>query len=344
MSKRVLLTGVGGFIGSHCLKYFIENTDWEIVGIDSFRHKGTPQRLIDIAGEETLANDRVAIHKHDLSVPINHQLENLLLERTLAGWQKPIDIIINMASESAVERSIDDPVACLKNNFDLTLNMLEFARRVKPERFFQVSTDECFGEAKTRPHEEWDVLLPSNAYAASKACQEMLAIGYWRTYDVPVIITSTMNNIGEGQDPEKFLPTIIQKVATFQDVPIYGDDVNNIGSRYYLHAVNHADAFVFLSQQPISMYKAGADRPDKYNVSGDQELTNLELAEMVAEIIGKDLSWKLVLSESARPGYDRRYALDGSKMKALGWQPPLSLRESLEKTVKWYLANPHWIL
>jgi dTDP-glucose 4,6-dehydratase len=248
-----------------------------------------------------------------------------------------------MASDSAVERSTQDPVACLRNNYELTINMLEFARRIKPSIFFQVSTDEVYGQAKpNQSHVEWDVILPSNPYAASKAAQEAVAIAYWRTYDVPVVLSNTMNNIGEWQDPEKFLPKIIQSVATGKEVPIYGDSEESIGSRFYLHAKNHADVFLFLSKLKPAMYNEGAERPDRYNVCGDVELNNLELAKLIAEFVGKDLKYKLVPSESARKGYDKRYALDGGKLTRMGWTPPISFRDSVKQIVDYTLANPHW--
>jgi dTDP-glucose 4,6-dehydratase len=179
------------------------------------------------------------------------------------------------------------------------------------------------------------------------AAQEALAISYYRTFDVPVVITNTMNTIGTCQDREKFLPKIIWKVATDQPMDIYSDTLSDgsvsIGSRFYVHAENHADAFVWLSERPVSRYSEGHVRPDRYNVVGDVELNNLELAQMVAEIMGKKLNYKFVQSDSARPGYDRRYALDGSKMAQAGWKPPLEFREGLKKIIKWTLDRPWWI-
>lgn len=357
MAKRVLLTGIGGFIGAHCLDHFIKNTDWEIIGIDSFRHKGSVRRIEEIYERDNrwifLYKEewakRVRIYSHDLSVPVDHQLENLIMDRKIDEngklAERRIDYIINMASDSAVERSTQDPTSCLRNNYDLVINMLELARKIKPSIFYQVSTDEVYGEAKpNQAHKEWDVIMPSNPYAASKAAQEAVAISYWRTYDVPIVLTNTMNNIGEWQDPEKFLPKIIQFIALGEEMPIYADSENSIGTRFYLHAKNHADAFVFLSKFPVSMYKDGAERPDRYNVCGDVELNNLELARLVAKIMDKPLKYKLVKPETARKGYDRRYALDGSKLKNKGWEPPLTFEQSIEKIVKWTLDNPHWLV
>lgn len=341
--KRVLLTGASGFIGFHCLRYFLEKTDWFVVCLDSFRHKGTYSRLSEL----DLDPRRCSVLRHDLAVPLDDVLRNKILGGS-AKEPGGINMIINMASDSAVERSLSDPSSCWRNNCELILNMLEFARKSKPSVFFQVSSDEVYGDCpEGYAHPEWDVIAPSNPYAASKAAQEALAISYYRTFDVPVVITNTMNTIGTCQDREKFLPKIIWKVATDQPMDIYSDTLSDgsvsIGSRFYIHAENHADAFVWLSERPVSRYSEGHVRPDRYNVVGDVELNNLELAQMVAEIMGKKLNYKLVHSDSARPGYDRRYALDGSKMAQAGWKPPLEFKEGLKKIIKWTLDRPWWI-
>ena len=356
MPKRVLFTGHGGFVGHHCLEYFLEKTDWEIICIDSFRHKGDITRVKEVVGPDPKNNLRVKTFIHDLTVPFSEPLKNLIFERKInergVVESKPIHMIINMASESAVERSTTEPVGCLHNNWHLAMNMLEFARECEGlTHFFQVSTDEVYGEAPPNgAHKEWDVICPSNPYAASKAAQEAMAISYWRTYGVPVIITNTMNIIGERQNPEKFLPKIIAKIATNQKMPIYGEP-GNIGSRVYLYAKNMADSLVFLSDKPVSSYKQlvadnnTADaRPDRYNVCGDAEFDNLELAQMVAKVMDKELNYELIPSESARPGYDRRYALDGSKLREMGWEAPFTMEKTLEKIVNWSLENPHWII
>lgn len=335
MSIKVLLTGGGGFVGSHCLEYFIEKTDWMIYVLDSFRHKGTYTRIP--------ANDRVKVFNHDLIVPIDRPLENMLMERDLNGNEVPIDYIFNLAADSAVERSISEPGKCWFNNCALIYNMLEFARQVKPKLFVEFSSDEVYGEAKDQPHKEWDAIVPSNVYSASKAAMDDLSIAYYRTYDVPVIITTCMNIVAERQDKEKFLPKLIWKVATGQTMEIYGEK-NNIGSRFYIHAKSVADALIFLANKKPSLYKDGADRPDRYNIVGDIELNNLEVAQYVAKLLGKPLEYKLIPSEEARRGYDRRYALDGSKMASLGWKHPVKTLDGIEKIVHWTMENPHWII
>lgn len=706
---KVILTGAAGFIGSHCLEYFLEKTDWKIFCIDSFRHKGTFSRLNEIVNYDPA---RVKIFNHDLTVPIDLQLENQLMERSIEGEEVPVDYIFNLASDSAVERSISDPTQCWRNNCELIINMLEFARIIKPKLFLQMScydeetraltpsgfkkyneiksgdsilslnkdtkeleiktvekvivqyyngpmyhfdyartdikvtpnhrmfyekdstvlvdearklveksytyqlprgkwkgirrdkfyikgigqvdtkdlfyicglyigdgftayqekkvvnksglnrenflkkcrdakgrfistrlgkrkhsvcksyriyfdipendpcrsklcdiltkwgvpfscpknksgehvyfsskewlnffkqfgtyaqnknipdwmleydeeylralleglvdsdgndgstktlstcspslvrdacelgiklsyfphfngnfrrsllksenriiegfgysitfcsthpnfkkdylkvenydgkiwclkiednknfiierngklcicgnTDEVYGQAeKDGPgHKEWDVILPSNVYSASKAAQEAACISYWRTYDVPLVLTNMMNAVGEWQDKEKFLPKLIYKIATDQTMEIYGD-VGNIGSRFYIHCKNIADSLIFISKLKPSMYSDGAPRPERYNVVGDMEMDNLQVAQFVAAMMGKRLHYKLIPCETARKGYDKRYALDGSKLAALGWKHPLPTLQAIEQIVQWTMKNPHWVV
>lgn len=340
--KNVLITGAGGFVGSHCLEYWLEKTDWNFIVLDSFKHKGTISRIDTIYNYD---RNRVRIFRHDLSVPIDRQLENQILNREVGvDGEDYIDYIINIASDSAVERSITDPGQCWKNNCDLIFNMLQFARKVKPELFLHFSTDEVYGEAlPDKAHHEWDVILPSNPYSASKAAQEALSISYWRTYDVPLVLVNVMNVIGERQDTEKFLPKLIYKIATGQPMEIYGEP-GKIGSRFYIHAKNIADAIIFLSNKKPAMYGDGAKRPDRYNVVGDMEMDNLQVAQAVAACMGKNLDYRLIPAEKARRGYDKRYALDGTKIKNMGWRHPLSTLDSIKQIVEWTLNNPHWIL
>lgn len=331
--KNVLLTGASGFIGSHMLEHLLVNTDWHITCIASWEHKGTPERILQ---SQYYDPARVLVITHDLQAPLTPQTKKRI--------PKP-DYILNFASDSHVDRSITDPIPFVRNNVDITLNILEYAREVEPEVFVQISTDEVYGAAPDDVnHAEWSTILPSNPYSASKAAQEALAISYWRTYGVPLIITNTMNNFGERQDPEKFIPLCIQKIAKGQPVTIFGTE-NNIGSRFYLHARNHADAVLFILRNlpPVKYVDGGIDRPDRYNVVGEIELDNLEVASKIASIIGKDLAYTLVDFHAARPGHDRRYALDGTKLKNAGWVPPIPFEDSLRKTIEWTLAHQEWL-
>ncbi len=331
---KVLLTGVAGFIGSHTLEHILTNTDWDIVGIASWTHKGTPERVEEVLKGNPKWRDRLTIITHDLVAPFPE------LTKKRIGQ---CDYIINIASESHVDRSIENPVPFVQNNVNLVLTLLEFAREYPPQVFVQISTDEVYGVAPEGVnHKEWAPILPSNPYSASKACQEAIAISYWRTYGVPVVITNTMNNFGEFQDTEKYMAKIIRYVQEGKTVPVHGKP-GKIGSRYYLHARNHADAILFLLDKPISKYSEDNIYPDRYNVVGDIELDNLQVAEKIAQYVGKPLKYELVDFHTTRPGHDHRYALDGTKLKGLGWRPPLDLDKSLQRYVNWTLENPLWL-
>jgi dTDP-glucose 4,6-dehydratase len=223
--------------------------------------------------------------------------------------------------------------------------MMEFAREIKPEVFLQFSTDEVYGVAPQGVnHKEWATILPSNPYSASKACQEAIAISYWRTYGLPLIITNTMNLLGQTQDSEKYPAQLQRKITNGEEVVVHGT-AESIGSRFYLHARNASDAVLFiLKNLPPTIYKENSTHvPDRYNIVGDIELNNLELAEMVAKILGKPLKYRFDDFHKNRPGHDRRYALDGSKLKNLGWKAPQSFEESLRQTIEWTKANPQWL-
>jgi dTDP-glucose 4,6-dehydratase len=332
--KRVLLTGAGGFVGSHTLRHIMQKTDWQVVVLDSFRHKGLTDRIrVQMEG---LDRSRLTVLTHDLRAPISP---------ILASEMGNIDYIISMASESHVDRSIEAPREFIDNNVQLIMTLLEYALQYPVEKFLHVSTDEVYGPAPNgHNHKEWEPLLPSNPYSASKAAQESIAFSYWRTYNIPLIITNTMNIIGEMQDPEKFVPKVMQCVANEWEVPIHASPVGRIGSRFYLHARNQADALVFLLQTRKPAVYGVADRPDKFNVVGEKEVNNKVMAAMIADAMGKSLKYELIDFHSSRPGHDLRYALDGTKIDQLGWKPPLTLEESLKRTVDWTLKHPEWLL
>lgn len=334
--ETVLLTGGGGFIGAHTFAHIMHNTDWDIVIVDSFRHKGKTDRIAEMLDSHPDWRKRLTVITHDLKAPFS--------EQTVERIGK-IDYVINMASESHVDRSITDPRDFIENNVHLTLTMLEYIRKNPVKKFIQISTDEVYGPAPDgHNHKEGEPHRPSNPYSASKAAQEDIAYSYWRTYDLPICITNTMNIIGEMQDPEKYLPMIIKSVMINRKLTIHASaDGKTIGSRYYLHARNQADALVFLLKNvEFPKYSENMEIA-RYNVVGEYELNNLELAQKVADILGKELRYELVDFHSSRPGHDLRYALDGNKLAALGWKAPLTLDESLKNTVEWTIKHPEWL-
>lgn len=314
---RVLVTGCAGFIGAHLVDALLHQTDWEIIGLDSFRGKGSYSRLDDIPDmtAEMGTGFRFQVYHHDLSVPLDQVLINRI---------GPINSIFSIASNSAVERSISNPVDCWRNNCELILNTLEYARtQIGLQRFIHLSTDEVYGDyvSSGNGYPEWSIINPSNPYAASKAAQEALAIAYWRTYDMPIVLVNTMNNIGEWQDQEKFVPKVIAHLVQKQPIKIYTDNEGNIGSRVYLDAKDHARFLIALLKRQPQRYSDGYPQfLDRWNIAGLEEKNNLEMVQLIAELMGIPFSTtsnqcQMVRAESARPGYDKRYLLDSNKFQ-----------------------------
>lgn len=337
---RILLTGGLGFIGGHTVEHWLKNTDWHIVVLDGLRHAGDVSRL---TGPAAFDPSRVTLLWHDLKAPVYGGLAEDI---------GPVDAIVSMAADSHVDRSINDPVPFVRNNVDIALNTLEFARLVKPKKFIQIGTDEIFGPAPAGvSHKEDDVLRPSNPYSASKAAQELIAFAYWRTYGVPVICTRTMNNFGERQDIEKFVPMVIRRIIDNDLVSIHAQPLVEradpydpthwrSGSRVWLHARNHADALMFILNN-VNAETYGDDQTDpvRFNIAGEREISNWDLANTIARILDKPLRYQFVDFHSARPGHDLRYSLDGSALRAAGWQQPATFDESFTKMVLWSLKH-----
>lgn len=333
--KRVLLTGAGGFAGSHCLEHLLVNTNWQVVCVDSFRHRGKTDRISEVIEARPMHRNRVIVVTHDLSAPFSAQMIDRIGH---------IDCILAYASESHVDRAIADPVPFIMNNTSLILNTLEYARKVKPRHFVLVSTDEVYGPIRSGDiaFKEWDAILPSNPYSASKAAQEAIAFSYWRTYEVPVMIVNSMNIIGERQDPEKFVPLVIKACLEDREVTIHGTE-KSVGTRHYMHARNLADAILHLvhSDHPGSHHYN--DRLDRYNIAPKDRIDNLTLAQLIASHTGRVLKYRFEDFPDQRPGHDRHYGLDNHKLTEMGWTPPVDFYASLKKTVDWYLRNPQWL-
>jgi len=337
MSKRVLLTGIGGAIGAHVLVHILRNTDWEIVGLDSFRHRGFPDRIDDFTNHTPEWVERIIIFKHDLCAPIS---------KKLAEDIGHIDIILHLAALSDVQWSIENPVYTIQNNVNSTITMLEYAKETKPGVFVYFSTDEVYGpiDENGRPHKEWDTHRPSNPYSASKAASEDLCYCYWRAYGVPLIITNTMNNLGEAQGHSKFPAMIQSKLQKGEVLTIHGTP-DKIGSRFYIHSRNVADALLFILEQGVKQHEAGKiDEPHKYHIVGTQRLNNLELAQMIAKFMGKELNYEFQDFHRDNPAHDIHYGMEDTKLHKLGWKAPVSLEASLKKTIEWQERHPEWLM
>lgn len=323
----ILITGGCGFIGHHLVDYILKNTKYNIIVIDklSYASKGV-SRLEDV---NAVKNERVKIITWDLSVGLSVGLVDEL---------KNTNIIVHMAAETHVDNSIDEPVQCIHNNVMSTVHMLEFARKL-PQllKFLYFSTDEVYGPAlEDTMYKEWDRHNPTNPYSASKSAGEGIALSYHNTYKVPVVICNVMNVFGERQYIEKFIPNCIKKIQNSEIVSIHCyPGCEKAGTRFYIHAQQVANAVMFL----IDKGEIG----EKHNITGEQEVDNLELAQMIAFFMGKELKYEMIDFHSSRPGHDLRYGLDGDKLNKLGWKPNVSFCETLKNVVEWTIEHDKWL-
>lgn len=324
---RVLITGGCGFIGHHIIEHIIKNTDWDIVVLDKLNYASSGfDRLRDI---NVFDDKRVMILPTDFTKSFSEGIKKEIGE---------VDYILHIGAETHVDKSIEDPEPFVMSNVVGTMHMLNFAREQKNlKKFVYFSTDEVFGPApRGVAYKEWDRYNSTNPYAATKAGGEELALAYANTYKVPVIITHTMNVFGERQHPEKFIPMTMRKVMDGEKVIIHSDSSKTkAGSRFWIHARNVAAALLFLLDK--------GEFREKYNIVGEREVDNLEMAKMIAKILGKELKYEMVDFHSSRPGHDLRYGLDGNKMKEMGWTYPVSFEKSFEKTIKWMINRPEWL-
>jgi dTDP-glucose 4,6-dehydratase len=284
--------------------------------------------------ERVSADPRYSMICHDLNAPIS--------DRTKARIGH-IDYIINCASISHVDTSIEDPIHVWESNTRLIGNILQYARNLPGlEKFIHCSTDEVFGSAYgDHCHHEWDVIAPSNPYAASKAAQDALCFAFWRTYGTPIAITHCMNMIGTMQDPEKYLPKIVSRVHKGETVTVHGQP-DKVGSRMYIDCRNLADAWLFMLRE-VDFNRYGEDiRMTKFNIAGLEEITNLELAERIADRMKKDLKYEFVDFHKTRAGHDLRYALDSSKIYDAGWRPPIELEETFDQVIDHVRRHEAW--
>jgi dTDP-glucose 4,6-dehydratase len=319
---NILITGGAGFIGHHLVEHILKNTDWNITVLDRLE-SGNLNRLAEID-----LQNRVKFQFHDLKAEFNPLLTSQLGE---------FDYILHLAAATHVDRSITNPLSFVMDNVVSTCNLLNYAKNVGCKKFLYFSTDEVFGPAPDEiKYKEWDRYNSGNPYAATKAGAEELCLAYANTYKMPIFITHTMNVFGERQDPEKFIPSTINKIIKGEIVSIHSNsDKTKSGSRFYIHARNVSDGILFLLDK--------SESGEKYNIVGEKEFSNLELAQQISNIIDKPLNYEMVDFHSSRPGHDLRYALDGTRMEKMGWLRKLEVEKSLEKMVLWTLQHRQWL-
>ncbi len=333
---RCLITGSAGFVAHHCVEHLLKNTDWEIIGLDKLNYASSGlDRLRDIECFEANRN-RVKIFTPELQEPITVGL---------AAEIGAVDYIINFASESHVDRSIADPVNFIKNNVNLMLTMLEYARVVNPKKFIQFSTDEVFGTAPDGiAYKEGDRHCSGNPYSASKDAQEAICRAYSNTYGLPINIVNSMNVIGERQHKEKFIPLCIRKILAGETIQIHANEnLTESGKRHYLHARNIAQALNFILEKTDERLDKVDASKGCWNVVGDAEIANSDLALMIGKILGREPKIELISFHSSRPGHDLRYALSGEKLKNAGFSYPINFEDTLKKTVLWTVKNNQWL-
>jgi dTDP-glucose 4,6-dehydratase len=323
--NKVLITGGAGFIGSHLVEGLLKKTNWEIVILDRLDLSGNLERLRDIEIWEK-EKSRVKFVWWDLKSEINNYTKKVIGK---------VDYIWHLAASSHVDRSIENPLLFVMDNVVGTCNILNFARQIKNLKLFiNFNTDECFGPAKKGVYyKETNRHNPTNPYSASKVGQWALGVAFENCYKVPIINTYTMNVFGERQHPEKFIPMVIKKTLAGKKVTIHADkSKTTAGQRHYIHARNVCSALLFLTEKKYTGY-------DEFNIVGEKEVNNLFLAKFIAKTIGKELKYEMTDFHSSRPGHDLRYALNGEKLKKIGFKYPKTFEESLRNTIKW-TANP----
>ncbi len=316
MADTVLITGGCGFIGTNFVRRMLERYDYNIINLDKLTYAGNLENLADCGN-----NDRYTFVRGDVASVDD-------LEKVFA---KPIDIIVNFAAESHVDRSIIDPDSFIRTNINGTFNLLEMARRKNTRRFIQISTDEVYGSlGSTGAFHEDTPLSPNSPYSASKTSADLLATAYFKTFGMPVIITRCSNNYGPYQFPEKLIPLIITNALADKELPVYGDGLN---VRDWIHVKDHCAAI------DLVMHKG--ETGNIYNIGASNEKANIEIVKLVLAILGKPES--LIRYVTDRPGHDRRYAIDSGKITGqLGYKPSVDFAEGMRETVEWYVDNREW--
>jgi len=313
---KIIITGGLGFIGSNFIRYILEkHNEEEIINLDKMTYAGNPENLKDIENYKGYKFIKGDICDKEL-------VDNLVSK------EKP-DVIINFAAETHVDRSILEPDAFIKTDIFGTHNLLETVRKYKIKKYLQISTDEVYGSIEKGLFTEQSNLKPNSPYSSSKAGADLLVRAYFKTYELPVLITRSSNNYGPYQYPEKLIPLFITNLIEGKKVPLYGDGLN---VRDWLYVLDNCSGIDTVLRQG----KLG----EVYNIGADNEKTNKEITSIILKELGKDE--RSIEHVKDRPGHDRRYALDSSKLRKLGWKPEYDFEKAIKETIGWYKNNPDW--
>lgn len=315
--KNLLITGGAGFIGSHFIRRMLKNYDYNVVNFDALTYSGNLENLRDVED-----NSRYEFVKGNIC-----DMESV--DEVVRKYE--VDAIINFAAETHVDRSILEPGSFIQTDVYGIYVLLEVAKKYELERVVVVSTDEIYGSVEEGASVEADNYAPNSPYSASKAGGELIARAYYVTYGVPVIITRGSNNIGPNQYPEKVVPLFITNALEDNPLPIYGTGLN---VRDYIYVTDHCAGIdtVLHKGVPGKAYNIGTDSGNERNV--------IEVAETILDLTGKPRSLMEFVTD--RPGHDKRYSLDCTKLRNLGWKLQFDFEKAMEMTVNWYVENQRW--
>ncbi|MBN1872344.1 MAG: dTDP-glucose 4,6-dehydratase [Candidatus Omnitrophica bacterium] len=312
--KKILVTGGAGFIGSNFIRYMLKkHPDYEIVNLDKLTYCGNPKNLRDIE-----KNHNYSFIKGDIK-------DTEVVKEAMKGC----DAIVNCAAESHVDRSIKNPNNFVRTNIHGLLTVLRVAKDYNVPRIVQIGTDEVYGSIEKGSFTEKSNLNPGSPYSASKASADLMALSFHTTYKLPAIIMRSSNNFGPYQYPEKIIPLFITNAIEDKKLPVYGDGMN---VRDWLFVLDHCSAI------DIVLHKG--EIGEIYNVAKGDEISNIELTRKILEYVGK--SDDLIEFVEDRPGHDRRYSMDASKIRAIGWESKYEFEGALKETVEWYKNNKAW--
>ncbi len=314
---NILVTGGAGFIGSCFIRHILKTyPNYKIINLDALTYCTNIHNLDDIK-----------------SNPNYKFIHGNICNKTLVDdLTKMVDWVVNFAAESHVDNSIKNPEIFINTNLNGTLNLLEASRKNKIKKFLQISTDEVYGSIENNEYfKETTSLNPNNPYSASKAAADLLVRSYFKTYDLPTLNTRCSNNFGPYQYPEKLIPNIILKLLNNEKISLYGDGLN---VRDWIYVFDHIRAI------DIVLHKGKLG--EVYNIGGNCEKTNLQIANIILKALNKDENSIIFIKD--RPAHDRRYAMSTEKIEnELGWKPMFSFDKSIKETIDWYITNKKWI-